>query len=339
MILFLVVGAGASAEASAPGISPELLRPHLVRLHDGRRMNFHCIGSGSPAVVFEQGGEGMVYNWAKVQPAASAMIRACFYDRAGFGWSDPPNTPVTARSVTDDLHELLKRERIGGPIVLVGHSIGGFYATMYADRFPEEVAGLVLLEPGFSGQGSGVSAGRAAVEQANIRRGEGDLLRCAELARTMKPSADDLVRSHCAVFPPDASGPDVLTYASHSLSGPAWYEAEHSQSVNFFSGDEDLSISQREEHDAMRSFDAMPLIVLSAENPPTEGWQTPQEAQIAGARWRAGHEALASRSSVGLHEIVPGSGHFIQLDKPDAVIAAVRDVIAKVRADRRASSR
>ena len=332
-LLFAAVsGAQAAAEPAAPRIAQELLQPHLVRLGDGRRLNFTCVGSGSPTVVFEQGGEGMIFNWAKVQPAVSAMSRTCFYDRGGFGWSDPPRYPVTARSVTDDLHALLRQARVKGPIVLVGHSIGGFYATMYADRFPSEVAGLVLVDPGFSGQSSGAVAERANVDQANIRRGEGYLLQCAELAKTGRLTTANLAENRCFPLPPDAVGAEEQRYALHAITNAAWYEAEHSQSVNYFSADQDLSVSQRQARDAARPFGALPLIVLSRARVQNEPWRTRDENQAYLERWRAGHAALAARSSRGRLLVVPNSGHFIQKDQPQAVIEAVREVLTAARA-------
>ncbi|WP_309604653.1 alpha/beta hydrolase [Phenylobacterium sp.] len=301
----------------------------MVRLDDGRRLNFHCVGSGSPIVVFEQGGEGMIFNWAKVSAAISAVTRVCFYDRGGFGWSDPPRYPVTALSTTDDLHALLRRKRIGGPIVLVGHSVGGFYATVYADRFPSQVAGLVLVDPGFTGQNLAPSL----ADQANTRLGEGYLLRCAELARLGKLTTANLSENRCFPLPDDASGADERRYALHAIIGPNWYVAEHSQSVNYFTADERLSVSQQQARDVARPLADLPLIVLSREHFDGAPWRSTDENQAAFARWRAGHVALAARSSRGRLVVVPGSGHFIQKDRPDAVIDAVREVLATVRAD------
>lgn len=330
--LFLALGFQASAAPPASAITHGLLEPRLVRLPDGRRLNFRCAGSGSPTIVFEQGAEGMIFNWAKVQPAVSAMTRTCFYDRGGFGWSDPPRYPVTAQSVTDDLHTLLDRAGIKRPLILVGHSIGGFYATMYADRYPSEVAGLVLVDPGFSGQTLGLSPERQAFGQANVRRGEAYLLRCAELARTGRLTAANLADNRCFSLPADAADPKPRRYALHAVTKPHWYEAEHSQSVNYFSGDGDLSVSHRQERDASRRFGAMPLIVLSRDHVENDSWRTPEERAAFQEQWRAGHVALAGRSSRGRFEIVPRSGHFIQKDRPEAVIDAVREVLRLVRA-------
>jgi pimeloyl-ACP methyl ester carboxylesterase len=239
--------------------------------------------------------------------------------------------PVTAITVTDDLRDLLRAAGVKGKVVLVGHSIGGFYATMYADRFPEQVAGLVLVDPGFSGQQSGLTGERWDHEQSNMRRGEGELLRCADLARSRQLTPAGLGENHCYKLPKDAVTPVEQAYALHAITRPNWYEAEHSQSVNYFSADHDLSVSHRQEQLAERSFADMPLVVLSSSLPNSEPWRTDAENAAFDARWHAGHAALAERSTQGHLTVVPGAGHFIQKDRPQAVMAAIEEVVADVR--------
>jgi pimeloyl-ACP methyl ester carboxylesterase len=327
-----------AAPARAADMPDALLAPHLVKLPDGRRLHFQCVGRGSPTVVFAQGGEGMIFNWARVQPSVTAITRSCFYDRGGFGWSDPPRYPVTAMTVTDELRAVLQAAGVRGPIVLVGHSVGGFYATMYADRFPASVAGMVLVDPGFAGQSSGTGGDRALMEQGNIRRGEGDLVRCAELARRGRLTRQNLAQNRCFALPADAQGGEAARYALHAITGPHWYEAEHSQSVNYFSANEELSVSHQQERDAARTFGDMPLVVLSRDIWVDAPWRTSAEAAAYRDRWRAGHAALAARSSRGRFMIVPGSDHFIQKDHPDAVVRAILEVVDAARAGQRSGS-
>lgn len=112
----------------------------------GRTLNLYCSGQGNPTVVFETGGNDTGYDWSLLQPKIAQFTRACWYDRAGVGWSDPPPEPRTSTSVVRDLHELLSRAGVAPPYVLVGASIGGEYARVYTSRYPPEVAGLVLLD-------------------------------------------------------------------------------------------------------------------------------------------------------------------------------------------------
>lgn len=308
-----------------------LLQRHLIKVAPGRRLNINCVGRGAPTVVFEQGGDGMVFNWARVQPTISRLTRTCFYDRGGFGWSDPAAYPVTAISVTDDLRALLRAAKVKGKVVLVGHSIGGFYATMYADRFPERVAGLVLVDPGFSSQQSGLKGDRWDHDQASTRRGEGQLLRCADLARSGNLTLGNLAEQGCFALPDNAKTKAERTYALHAITRPFWYEAEHNQSVNYFDFDEGPSVSHRQEQAAARSFRDMPMTVLSSGHMDGDPWRTQAENALFARLWREGHAALARRSSRGRLTIVADAGHFIQNDQPNAVIAAIESVVAEAR--------
>jgi pimeloyl-ACP methyl ester carboxylesterase len=112
----------------------------------GRTLNIDCSGEGSPTVILLPTRFGGYGAYIKVRPEVAKFTRVCWYDRAGEGWSDPPPAPPTSASITNDLHELLKRLPVPGPYVLVGHSIGGDFARIYAGRFPEEIAGLVLVD-------------------------------------------------------------------------------------------------------------------------------------------------------------------------------------------------
>jgi len=113
----------------------------------GRSLNIDCSGEGSPTVVLESGGGGYGgYQWRVVQEGIAKFTRVCWYDRAGEGWSDPAPSARTSSSVVDDLHELLKRAPLEGPLVLVGHSNGGEYVRIFTARFPDEVAGAVLVD-------------------------------------------------------------------------------------------------------------------------------------------------------------------------------------------------
>ena len=112
----------------------------------GRTLNLYCSGEGNPTVIFETGGNDPGYAWTPVQTKIATFTRSCWYDRAGVAWSDPPPAPRTSTTVVSDLHEMLSRAGLRPPYVLVGASIGGEYARIYASRYPREVAGLVLVD-------------------------------------------------------------------------------------------------------------------------------------------------------------------------------------------------
>src|ERR1700690_3455652 len=116
-------------------------------------MNILCIGSGSPTVVLEAGLGDQIRAWAFVQPKISAWVLTRSYDRAGLGFSDPSGRPGTSANAVADPHNLISAAAIKPPYILVGHSLGGMYVRLYADRYPADVAGLVLVDPVSEEQG------------------------------------------------------------------------------------------------------------------------------------------------------------------------------------------
>ena len=313
--------------------APELLKPHLVRLDDGRRLNMVCFGKGAPTVIFEHGGDGSILDWRKVERPVSAITRACFYNRAGFGASDPPREPLTGIAVTDDLHALLQKANIKGPIVIVGHSIGGFYATLFADRFPSVVAGLVLLDPAFAGQFNPKAADDREKGLNNIARGTVNLHICAALAREGKVTPTDT--HHCFMMG-FGKTPDEAKYMTDMFTKPYWFEAEASQSEHYFPNSDAEPEDWREEREARRSFGNIPIVVLSAGRveDDRDSWQSDAAFQESTNLWRQGHKELAARSTRGEFAIVPGAGHFIQMSAPQRTIDAIAKVVAEVRAER-----
>jgi pimeloyl-ACP methyl ester carboxylesterase len=112
----------------------------------GRSLHIHCIGEGTPIVVFEAGAGDDSSTWSKVQPEVGRTIRACAYDRAGTGSSPQAPRPHTSREMADELHTLLGRARVPGPYVLVGHSLGGLNIRLYTSAHPGDVVGMVLVD-------------------------------------------------------------------------------------------------------------------------------------------------------------------------------------------------
>jgi pimeloyl-ACP methyl ester carboxylesterase len=112
----------------------------------GHRMHLRCTGSGSPTVVLQPGGGDFSSAMAWIAPAVARQTRVCVYDRPGRGWSEPSKNAQDGTQVATDLHTLLQRAGVPGPYVLAGHSFGGLYVLAHADRYPDDVAGLVLVD-------------------------------------------------------------------------------------------------------------------------------------------------------------------------------------------------
>ena len=112
----------------------------------GHRLHLYCTGSGGPTVVLEPGGGASSSDVGWITPAVARDSRVCVYDRAGRGWSDPADGPQDGAHIAADLHTLLQRAKVPGPYVLAGHSFGGLYVQSFAAQFPDQVAGMVLLD-------------------------------------------------------------------------------------------------------------------------------------------------------------------------------------------------
>jgi pimeloyl-ACP methyl ester carboxylesterase len=147
-LVLLVLLAGFTYEQIGRSHDVSRLLPRIGQAVDvgGRTLNLYCSGEGSPTVILETGGNGPGYAWMPIQTRLATFTRACWYDRAGVGWSDPPEGPRTSASVVTDLHEMLSRAGVAPPYVLVGASIGGEYARIFTSRYPHDVAGLVLVD-------------------------------------------------------------------------------------------------------------------------------------------------------------------------------------------------
>lgn len=140
----------------------------------GYRMHIYCMGEGSPTVILDAMFPGTVSNWGWVQPEIARTTRVCAYDRAGLGWSEPGPEPRTAQQAARELDTLLAAAEVPGPYILVGHSLGGLSARMYASMFPDRVAGMVLVEGTNPdswvrrGQAEGVGADRNQLAMAPL---------------------------------------------------------------------------------------------------------------------------------------------------------------------------
>ncbi len=148
--LVALAAIGATYQAIATQIDRRNFPPP-GRLVDvgGYRLHILCTGTqtrDNPTVILDASYPGTVSTWAWVQPELAKATRVCAYDRAGLGWSDPGPEPRDALHHARELHTLLQNAHVPGPYVLVGHSLGGLSARMFADRYPDEVTGMVLVE-------------------------------------------------------------------------------------------------------------------------------------------------------------------------------------------------
>ncbi|WP_221934753.1 alpha/beta fold hydrolase [Georgenia yuyongxinii] len=144
MLALAAVGAG--YETVREAADPRACMPGQLIDVGGHSLHLSCTGSGSPTVVLEPGAGGMSADLGRITPAVARDTRVCVYDRAGRGWSEPANTPQDGTQIAADLHTLLEAGNVPGPYVLAGHSFGGLYVLTFAARYPDDVAGMVLVD-------------------------------------------------------------------------------------------------------------------------------------------------------------------------------------------------
>lgn len=328
-----LVATAQGATPTAPVVADmAFIQPaRMVDIGNGRRMNIYCIGHGSPTVIFEAGLGDQVRAWAMVQPAIEKVTRTCSYDRAGLGFSDSSGQPGTAANAVDDLHRLLAAGSIKPPYVLVGHSLGGLYMQLFADRYRSEVVGMVLVDPVSFGQGSRYDALDPAmtVENRKFVRFLHD--QCIPAARNGYVGETSLFKKCVGETDPRFSAVFNQGFlANHST--PKYMQAAWSEWANVF------TVSSDEVRAAKRSYGDMPLVVLSRAPFPRQPHETQAMRDAKNYLWVELHDDIAALSTRGVNEIVPGAGHYIQFDKPGVVVDAIRHVIDAVRVNDRVST-
>jgi len=145
-LALLVLIAATSAVAGAVSEDSIYTKPGMLVSSGSGLLNFYCLGSGSPTVVFDAGFGDWSPSWAAVQPHVARWTRACAYDRAGYGFSDSAVMPRTSVRIADELHSALHNAGLAPPYVLVAHAFGSYNLRVFADRYMRDVGGIVLVD-------------------------------------------------------------------------------------------------------------------------------------------------------------------------------------------------
>src|SRR5437660_3846416 len=274
---------------------------HLVDV-GGRRLYVHCTGSGSPAVVLVSGLAETSTCWGgSIAPAVAQNTTVCAYDRAGEGWSDPPASPQDGVAIATDLHTLLDHAQIPGPYVLVGHSTGGAYIRVFAARYPDQVAGMVLLDSQPNEAFTGLPAFPSFY--SNIRR-----------ASALFPSLARLGVFRLA----NQFAPDPLPIPTRDEERAVISTAN----LNRIQRDEFAELPMTlTEAAALTTLGDRPLIVVTAVKGAQAGW-LPLQERMTGLPSTSAHRVLAATDHPGLIHDGVGAAQASQ---------AILDVVASVR--------
>ncbi|HTV75201.1 MAG TPA: alpha/beta hydrolase [Candidatus Acidoferrales bacterium] len=191
--------------SAAFNFSPYMRAQHLVRI-GSRSINLYCTGTGAPTIVLDASGGSDMLDWRFVQPLLAKDRRVCSYDRAGFGFSDPAPPPRDAATDATDLHALVEAGVLSPPFILVGYSFSTLSARIYADRYSDDLFGLVLVEPDIEDHQPALLATAPALAPF-FAQGDAARNRCMQmLAADAKPNE---AYDACA-GPPDPAYPDTL---------------------------------------------------------------------------------------------------------------------------------
>jgi pimeloyl-ACP methyl ester carboxylesterase len=298
LVALLLVSLGGAAETLAPnGDSRTSAMPGHLYDVGGYRLHLDCIGTGHPTVVLLSGTGEMSPYWARIAPAVATTTRACAYDRAGQGWSESSPNVADGTHTARDLHALLQAAGESGPFVLVGHSSGGVYALTYAADYPDEVAGMVLLD----------SSSPRQVELVP------SFALTSEIMRRLLPVLPTLARTGLMRLTPSTSElpvPAAEQVASFAGSPRGLSNVRDEQGA--------LQVAMRQAQ-AVTTLDDRPLVVLTSQDELTH---TPG--------WAAAQNQLAGLSRNSTHSVVDVA-HAAMLDDPASAATAARSIDDVVR--------
>lgn len=287
-----------------------------VTLPDGKKLSMFCQGKGTPVVMMEGGlSAGGSIGWRTVQTAIGRVTKACAYDRAGIWNSTPTDGPRDAGAEADDLAGLLKAAKLPPPYVIVAHSYGGYITRLYAGRNTQDVAGLLLIDPSEPHQMARViEAFPALGKLPDLGAGLKD---CA-----VDPRPEAFVPKCRRTVPGDVPADMAERYRDSQTPAIASVMMRESAAM------EGLS-SQLLDTEKKR-LGTVPLVLLNRD--PTMPFpELAQESVGAQREWLKMHVETMDLSSDSQLIVVPHAGHNIQIDRPDAVITAVTDMVLKVR--------
>jgi pimeloyl-ACP methyl ester carboxylesterase/copper chaperone CopZ len=298
LAVLLLVAAGGAYETVAEATSTNPAPGGRTYLVNGHRLYLNCVGAGGPTVVLFNGFGERTPSWAWVQRMVSSSTRVCAFDRAGQGWSGGGPSRQDGHELASDLHGLLRAAHIPAPYVLAGHSVGGTYALIYAAQYPQQVAGVALIDsatpyqfdlptyPGFYSMWRRASAllpplARAGIGRFTLGRG----------FATLPSEARDAARAFAA--------------------SPRELRADRSEFAEL-----PIAFDQAK---ALKSLDGKPLAVLTAEIGTQNGWLAAQDQ-------------LALLSTKSVHRTAHGATHAALLEDRRFATVTSRAIAEVVRA-------
>ena len=269
----------------------------------GYRLHLWCMGAGAPAVVLESGLGGGAFTWPQVQKETARFTRVCAYDRAGLGYSDPSPGPRTSGRIAQELSLLIERSAFGGPVVLVGASLGGFAARILASEHRELVAGLVLVDASHEQQRA-----RQAAAGLDVAVPPG-----LKLVVLSAPLGLLRLRGETLGLRPELADPSVRPYLQATAHRASRYRATYDELLAWPESEKEVAASRRTLE--------IPLVVLTAGLSAGPGDAIHHELQ----------QDLLALSTRSCQMIAARSDHAIAGSEPELVVKAIRVIMDAVR--------
>lgn len=315
IILFLALASRAKARLKKQ-------YPPIGQMVDigGYRLHMHVEGEGTPTVILDSGAGGIGLSWELVRPAIAKVTRVVTYDRAGLGWSDPSPKPRKADVMAEELHTMLKNANIAGPYILVGHSLGGPVARLFAAKYPDEVAGLVMVDSAHEQQMKHFP--EAMVKMAESMKGMMGVMKLMGKLGifALKPNLVQIGDN-------GALSKELVAQMQGVMASSEWHaEALIAESESVYAA----------ETQPVSTLGDLPLTVISHGQldanavPPSLGQQVRDDYEAA---WQKLQVEITSLSTRGRRIVAERSGHNVIFDQPGIIIESVLEMVGTIRND------
>lgn len=326
--LWMALAGSAHADSGATIHVPEHIPDSYARagtrlaIAPGRALNLRCEGNGAQTVLLEAGSHADTTTWFKLQPLLAASAKVCSYDRAGYGFSDEGPLPRTLEAEVADLHALIQHANLRTPLVLVGHSRGSSIARLYAQRYPADIHGLVLVDPPAQDIASVAPEWARQEEQMNAQR-FAFIRECEAGAEKHQLASPPPALARCvAGSNPLADAKVNAAIASYKYK-PAFWRTLRSEL-------EDNAAVYGRPVSPKETLGALPVIVLTASDTYADApADVRQKLEAARNKTQA---AILATTTHGEHVVVDHASHDIQLDRPEAVASAVTALLKQTTA-------
>lgn len=293
---------------AAPGDDMFLRAGRLVAT-DGAKLNLYCTGTGSPTVLFDSGHQDWAPAWAVVQPQVSKWTRACSFDRPGYGFSPRGPLPRTSERIASELHDALHAIGIGGPYVLVGHAFGATNLRTFADLYPNETKGLVLIDP--DPIDAGTPEQIAVAHRAYVRQAM-EIQRCRDTLAVHIPQPPELAcdQRFFRGFPDPAWSSAV----NAALAGAVHTRPDLSDTAN--SELQEIPVDELWLSEHRRSRGSKPVRVITAAQ---------HKPETIAAQSRLLEGSSDAKQIIARHS----RNAYVQIDEPELVIQAIKEAAGR----------